>query len=200
MRKSLFAALGVFLFVAATVAQAGWPASMPPEEYAARRAKLMAAHPDALIVIYARNEAPAYAEGGFRQDKNFYYLTGRDDFGAVLVLDAPGKQCWLFPPEGVRRGGSGSAPLFGGREESEEGEGANPLAGLLGVVVAPLAAALVQMSISRAREFLADESAAHYTGDPLALASAAKALRLKHGALLNHGEHGEHGEELGFPI
>jgi heat shock protein HtpX len=60
--------------------------------------------------------------------------------------------------------------LFGRSPEDEEG--ANPLAGLLGIMVAPLAATLVQLSISRSREFLADEAAARYTGAPLALAGA----------------------------
>ena len=67
--------------------------------------------------------------------------------------------------------------LFGGNQASDEEEGgANPLGSLLGVVVAPVAATLVQMSISRAREFLADEAAARYTRDPLALASALRKI------------------------
>lgn len=87
-------------------------AQVQPAEYAERRARLMAAHPDGLIIIPARNDFPAYAEGSFRQDKNFYYLTGLDDFGAVLLLDAPKKQSWLFvrgkkapaaPPAGLER-------------------------------------------------------------------------------------------------
>jgi heat shock protein HtpX len=66
--------------------------------------------------------------------------------------------------------------LFGGAQSSDEEEGGSPLAGLLGVLIAPLAATLVQMSISRAREFLADEAAARYTGDPLALARALRKI------------------------
>ena len=68
-----------------------------------------------------------------------------------------------------------NAAMFGsmfGQHSSDDEEGSHPLAGLLGVLVAPIAATLVQMSISRAREFLADEAAARYTGAPLALASA----------------------------
>ena len=66
--------------------------------------------------------------------------------------------------------------LFGGIQSSEEEEGGSPLTGLLGLLIAPIAATLVQMSISRAREFMADEAAARYTGTPLALASALRKI------------------------
>ena len=66
--------------------------------------------------------------------------------------------------------------LFAGGRSSEDEEGGSPLAGLLGVLLAPLAATLVQMSISRAREFMADEAAARYSGTPLALASALRKI------------------------
>lgn len=66
--------------------------------------------------------------------------------------------------------------LFGGSHSSEGEEGGSPLTGLLGVLIAPIAATLVQMSISRAREFIADEAAARFTGTPLALASALRKI------------------------
>jgi heat shock protein HtpX len=68
--------------------------------------------------------------------------------------------------------------LFGGSQSEEDEGGGQPLAGLLGVMIAPMAATLVQMSISRAREFLADEAAARYTGTPLALASALRKIEV----------------------
>ncbi len=65
--------------------------------------------------------------------------------------------------------------LFGGRSSDDEEHG-SPLAGLVGILVAPLAATLIQMAISRGREFVADESAARVTGQPLALASALRKI------------------------
>ncbi|MFW9616262.1 zinc metalloprotease HtpX [Aquabacterium sp.] len=62
------------------------------------------------------------------------------------------------------------AVLFGGRDE--EGRPANPLAGIAVAILAPLAASLIQMAISRAREFEADRGGAEISGDPAALASA----------------------------
>jgi len=66
--------------------------------------------------------------------------------------------------------------LLGGHSSSEDEEGTSPFAGLLGVLVAPLAATLIQMSISRSREYLADAAAARYTGAPLALAGALRKI------------------------
>jgi heat shock protein HtpX len=62
------------------------------------------------------------------------------------------------------------AAFFGGRDS--EGRPSNPLAGLLMAILAPLAASLIQMAISRAREFEADRGGAEISGDPQALASA----------------------------
>lgn len=64
--------------------------------------------------------------------------------------------------------------LAGGARDEDDGP--HPLAGLLGVLIAPFAAMLVQMSISRSREYLADEAAARFTAQPLALASALRKI------------------------
>jgi len=60
--------------------------------------------------------------------------------------------------------------MFSGRDS--HGRPSNPLVGLLVALLAPLAAALIQMAISRAREFEADRGGAEMSGNPRALASA----------------------------
>jgi heat shock protein HtpX len=60
--------------------------------------------------------------------------------------------------------------FFGGR--NSEGRSHNPIVGILVMLLAPLAASLIQMAISRSREFEADRGGAEISGDPQALASA----------------------------
>lgn len=67
------------------------------------------------------------------------------------------------------------AMLFGGRDS--EGRPHNPVVGLLVMLLAPLAASLIQMAISRAREFEADRGGAEISGDPAALASALQKIQ-----------------------
>jgi heat shock protein HtpX len=62
------------------------------------------------------------------------------------------------------------ALFFGGRDG--EGRPVNPVVGILIMILAPLAASLIQMAISRAREFEADRAGAELAQDPEALASA----------------------------
>ena len=74
--------------------------------------------------------------------------------------------------------------IFG---RSDDREGSNPLELIGAIVIAPIAAGLIQMSISRAREFLADEGGGEMCRNPLALASALAKIDYysKHGALPN---------------
>ncbi len=62
------------------------------------------------------------------------------------------------------------AVFFGGRDS--QGRPANPLGAIAVSLLAPFAAMLIQMAISRAREFEADRGGAEISGDPAALASA----------------------------
>lgn len=70
------------------------------------------------------------------------------------------------------------AMIFGGgRGRNDEG-GGNIFGLLIMMIVAPLAAMLIQMAVSRSREYGADEGGAKITGDPLALASALRKLEM----------------------
>ena len=55
-------------------------------------------------------------------------------------------------------------------------EGEAAIIALLLLILAPIAAALIQMAISRSREYIADSDGAKISGDPLALASALRKL------------------------
>ncbi|MCX7793757.1 MAG: zinc metalloprotease HtpX [Thermodesulfovibrionales bacterium] len=66
------------------------------------------------------------------------------------------------------------AMIFGGRRDDDEG--GNPLAALVMMIVAPIAAMLVQLAVSRTREYGADSGGAKIVGNPLYLANALKKL------------------------
>ncbi len=65
------------------------------------------------------------------------------------------------------------AMIFGGGRDDED---SNPLVAIVMMIVAPLAATLIQMAISRSREYIADRTGAEICGNPKALASALNKL------------------------
>lgn len=81
--------------------------------------------------------------------------------GAVNLLSSMARWAFMFG---------------GGRRSDREGSGANPFVLLVTVIVAPIAALLIQLAVSRSREFHADEGGAKLCGNPLALASALRKL------------------------
>ena len=66
------------------------------------------------------------------------------------------------------------AMIFGGRGDDEEG--GNPMAALAMMIVGPIAALIIQMAISRSREYAADEGGARLAGNPRYLAGALRKL------------------------
>lgn len=67
------------------------------------------------------------------------------------------------------------AMIFGHRGDDEEG-GGNPIAAIVMMIVGPIAALIVQMAISRSREYAADEGGARLAGNPRYLSNALKKL------------------------
>jgi heat shock protein HtpX len=82
--------------------------------------------------------------------------------GAITILAQTGRFAMIF-------GG------FGGGGDSRDREGGG-LAALFMLILAPIAAALIQLAVSRSREYEADATGAHMTGNPYALASALQKL------------------------
>src|ERR1700740_879829 len=80
--------------------------------------------------------------------------------GAITMLASMGRFAMLF-------GG------YGGGDRDRRGGG---LSALFMLIVAPIAASLIQLAVSRSREYQADATGAHFTGNPYALASALQKL------------------------
>jgi heat shock protein HtpX len=81
--------------------------------------------------------------------------------GAITMLASMGRWAMIF-------GGYG-------RNERDSRNGGG-LSGLFMLIVAPIAATLIQLAVSRSREYQADATGAHFTGNPYALASALQKL------------------------
>ncbi len=67
------------------------------------------------------------------------------------------------------------ASFFGGGDRDDD-RGSNPIVGIVMMVVAPIAAMVIQMAISRSREYVADDGGAAIAGNPLYLANALRKL------------------------
>ena len=70
------------------------------------------------------------------------------------------------------------AAMFGGRSSNDDEGGVNPIAAILMAVLAPIAAMLVQMAVSRSREYQADATGARIAGKPWGLAKALEKLQM----------------------
>jgi len=70
------------------------------------------------------------------------------------------------------------AAMFGGRSSSDDEGGVNPISAILMAILAPIAAMLVQMAVSRSREYQADATGARIAGKPWGLAKALEKLQM----------------------
>jgi Xaa-Pro aminopeptidase len=96
MKKSIVPIVLLLVFCGGAFA-AGSTGPFSADECAQRRAKLMASAGSGVIVLFgATSPLPGLR---FRQDNDFYYLTGSDDRGAVLVMVVSRNEAHLFLPE-----------------------------------------------------------------------------------------------------
>lgn len=68
------------------------------------------------------------------------------------------------------------AMIFGGGRSRDDDNGGSPIVGLLMIILAPLAAMVIQMAISRSREYVADADGARIAGNPRYLSNALRKL------------------------
>ncbi len=94
------------------------------------------------------------------------HVRNRDILISSIAATLAGAITWLahIAQWGMIFGG------YGGRDRESRGGGG--IAALLMIFLAPLAAMLIQLAVSRSREYGADDTGAHWTGNPYALASA----------------------------
>jgi Xaa-Pro aminopeptidase len=114
MRRTFAALTGLFIFVIAAGAQPWFSDVFPPEEYAARRARVIAQIGDGIAVLQGAAERPA--EAPFRQNNQFFYLTGVEVPRALLILDGRAKTSTLYLADNSRRARAWGALLEAGDE------------------------------------------------------------------------------------
>ena len=99
MKTNKFRLLLLCLAIVNTVtAQDMWK-YFSPDDFAKRRAKLMEQIGDGVAIMQGAELPEAFVK--FRQDNNFYYLTGIEMPGAVLIIDGKAKTSWLFVPDKI---------------------------------------------------------------------------------------------------
>jgi len=93
------------------------------------------------------------------------HVRNRDILISSIAATLAGAITWLAH---IARWGM----IFGGMRGGDRDERGGGIAGLIMIFLAPLAATLIQLAVSRSREYGADDTGAHWTGNPYALASA----------------------------
>jgi heat shock protein HtpX len=161
-------------------------ASQAPELYEiVERLRQRAGLPMPLVAIAPHEQPNAFATGRSPEKSvvcvtaGLLKLVGREELEGVIAHELAHikNRDMLLQTIAATMAGAISnlaymAMFLGGRDD----DNANPLASIVMLVVAPLAAMLIQFAISRQREFKADAVGAQITGRPMALASALQKL------------------------
>jgi heat shock protein HtpX len=161
-------------------------ASQVPELYAmVDRLRQRAGLPMPLVAIAPHEQPNAFATGRSPEKsvvcvtEGLLKLVGREELEGVIAHELAHikNRDMLLQTVAATMAGAISnlayaAMFFGGRDD----EDSNPLGLIIMIVVAPIAAAMIQFAISRQREFKADAVGAQITGRPIPLASALQKL------------------------
>ena len=91
-------------------AQPIFTTAFPPEEFAARRAKVMAAVADGVAILQGATELPSYL--GFRQNNHVFYLTGVEVPRAIVLVDGRSRRTTLFLPPRDERMERSEGPIL----------------------------------------------------------------------------------------
>jgi heat shock protein HtpX len=130
-------------------------------------------HPNA----FATGRDPAHA--AVAATSGLFATLDRDELAGVMAHElghVRNRDTLIMTMTATIAGAISMLANFGFFFAGRDGHRANPLAILLAVIVAPFAAMLVQLAISRVREYGADHAGASISGKPLALASALEKL------------------------
>jgi Xaa-Pro aminopeptidase len=140
-------ALALALVPSALLAQEGFSlftTDFPPEEFAARRAKVYEAiGPQAIAVLQGAPNPPSYTR--FRQTNEFYYLCGIETPHAYLMLDGGTKKATLFLPHRNEKRESGEGRML----TAEDADEVKKLSGVDEVLPSDLLAENIQNKYSR---------------------------------------------------
>ncbi|RYY44430.1 MAG: aminopeptidase P family protein [Chitinophagaceae bacterium] len=118
MKKVSILLIAISLFTYGSVsAQTMWK-YFTADDFAARRAKVMNEIGDAVLVMQAAELPEGYVK--FRQDNNFYYLTGVEIPDAVLLLDGKTKQSILMVPDNIPNDIKEEAFIKAGKAAADE--------------------------------------------------------------------------------
>ena len=102
------------------------------------------------------------------------HVLNRDTLVSTVAATIAGAISWIAHPFMLMGGGDDDSP--------------NPIAAIAMMILAPMAAVMIQMAVSRSREYGADETGARLTGRPQGLASALRKLHLASSRIPMHAE------------
>lgn len=117
MNTSKFKLLILFITIVNTLCVQDMWKYFSPEDFAKRRAKVMEKIGDGIVIMQGAELPEAYVK--FRQDNNFYYLTGVEMPNAVLVLNGKEKTSVLFVPDRIPGDIKDEARIIPGQEAAK---------------------------------------------------------------------------------